>query len=695
MLRTLIPLVAASVMLAAPQSAQKSQKKDEGKAARDLKYEVLDEVDTPVAGKVSVPRSYAVVVGVSEYPKLDKSLQLKFTERDAEAMYSTLISREGGNFRAENVRKLTGTKATLANIREAIDVWLPSVAKDEDRVIVYFAGHGFVYRGKVYLAPSDFNGKDPSGTGYSTEELGAAFGGKIKGKWKVLLTDSCHSGAAASDTDSQTINSRLLDLNRSLFSLTASRDRERSFESPQWGGGHGIFTYYVVKGMEGEADESKDGIITADELASYVQHNVRTATKGQQNPTVGGSFDNNMLLAFNPSGAKLSNPPPPKSGTMIFESAMDNVEVFLDGRSVGVVSKSQPLRLPGIAPGPHQVKAVRMGYEPDGPREEMVYPGQESTITLKFLIPRRRPKAALDKFDDAVKDYLRSKGPDDYRRAVADFQEVLRLDPTYSQAALYLARAYRDLGQPEDAKKWFQKSLELDPDYLEARATYGGMLFDLGDVDEAIRELNRVVQRDKNHATAQYLLAQAFRLKAMYDPAIEAARVAIRETPNNGEAHFWLAEALRMKGQYVDAIPEYQQYLKLTNYESSVAMKIAHYSFGFKGLLAKKRAGTTDVWKELRKLTYFGLCDCERKLNRFQYAIPFCQKSLSFDAQDEFTHYILALSYAGQANATGDIGLLPAARKHFARMLELNGELQEAEYAKANIKNIDAFLKAQ
>jgi uncharacterized caspase-like protein len=39
-----------------------------------------------------------------------------------------------------------------------------------------------------------------------------------------------------------------------MFSLTASRDRERSFESADWGGGHGIFTYYVVKGLEGAAD---------------------------------------------------------------------------------------------------------------------------------------------------------------------------------------------------------------------------------------------------------------------------------------------------------------------------------------------------------------------------------------------------------------------------------------------------------
>ena len=41
---------------------------------------------------------------------------------------------------------LTGAKATLAGIRHEIDEWLPSVAKDDDRVLIYFAGHGFVYR---------------------------------------------------------------------------------------------------------------------------------------------------------------------------------------------------------------------------------------------------------------------------------------------------------------------------------------------------------------------------------------------------------------------------------------------------------------------------------------------------------------------------------------------------------------------
>ncbi|MBI3208238.1 MAG: tetratricopeptide repeat protein [Candidatus Solibacter usitatus] len=664
------------------------------KKARDLRFEVDESIDKPMSGKVAVPRSYALVIGVSQYKNLESKLQLKFTERDAEAVYSILISKEGGNFRAENVHKLVGEKATLANVRKELEEWLPSVSKEDDRVLIYFAGHGFVFNGKVYLAPSDFDMKNPSRTGYSTEDLGAAFGSKIKGKWKVLLTDACHSGAVTSDTDVRTINTRLLDVNRSLYSLTASRDREQSFESPEWGGGHGIFTYYVIKGMEGEADESKDGIVTADELTAYVQRNVRDASGGRQNPTVGGSFDNAMLLGYNPSGATTGKPPEPKFGRLVFMTNMDNVEVFLDGKSQGVANKGTPLSIPGLTPGVHQVKGVRMGYEPDGPREEMVYPGQDTTVNIKMMIPRRRPKAALDKFDPAVERYEKAKGPEDYRRAVADFKDVLAIDPTYSQAAMFLARSYRDLNEYEQATKYFQRALELDPDYTEARATYGGMLFDTGSTDEAIRMLNAVVQRDPNSGMAWYLLAQAFRIKEAYDQSIDAARNAIRVAPNNAEAHFWLAEGLRMKVQFADAIPEYQAYLKLSYFESNAMQKLGYYAIGFK-FFRKKRAGTTDVWRELRSLAYFGLCNCEMKLNHYDNAITYCQKSLSFDKGDPYAHHALALSYMKQAVATGDAGLLVASRKNFSDAISINPDLELAAEAKANIKNIDAFFQSR
>ncbi len=280
--------------------------------ARDLKRE--DEPAKPApAAEIGIPRSYALVVGIARYKNLPESAQLQFPERDAESIYSILISPEGGNFKAENVRRLIGPKATLANLRRELEEWLPAVATAEDRVLIYFAGHGFVNRNRAYLAPYDISPGDIAATGYPMDDLGHVFGSKIKGKWKVLLTDACHSGAITPDDDRQFINRRLLDLTKNVFSLTASRDRERSFESAEWGGGHGIFTYYVVKGMEGLADQSRDGIVTADELAEYVRVNVREATSARQNPTSDrSSFDPGMLLAYVPSHASPAAPPAPK-----------------------------------------------------------------------------------------------------------------------------------------------------------------------------------------------------------------------------------------------------------------------------------------------------------------------------------------------------------------------------------------------
>ncbi len=135
---------------------------------------------------------------------------------DAEAIYSILISPEGGNFHAENVHKLIGPKATLANIKQELEVWLPSVAKDNDRVLVYFAGHGFIAGGKGYLAPYDLKLSNISSTAYSMETLGSVFGNKITAKFKVLLTDSCHSGAISLD-DAQTMQGALQDLGNLCF----------------------------------------------------------------------------------------------------------------------------------------------------------------------------------------------------------------------------------------------------------------------------------------------------------------------------------------------------------------------------------------------------------------------------------------------------------------------------------------------
>jgi len=658
---------------------------------RDLKVERLDEPAPPKANPLP-PRSYAVIAGISDYKNLSPDLQLKYSERDAQSIYTILISPEGGNFKAENVHMLTGGKATLAGLRREIDEWLPSVARDGDRVLIYFAGHGFMFQGKGYLAPTDFDPKRVAETGYPMDELGAVIGGKIKAKSKILLTDACHSGAITPE-DTESLNRTLGDLQKSLFSLTASRARERSFESPDLKGGHGVFTYYVVAGMEGAADANSDGIVTADELAEYVHTQVREYTGGQQNPTSDKSnFDPQMLLAYIPSNAKPAAPAAPKFGGLVFESNMDGVEVFLDGISQGVVSKGKPLTVPGLAPGEHTVKGVRQGYEPDGPRQETVYPGQESTVTLRFAIARRRNRAADDLLDEGLK-YYNKGNEQNYRKAVALFEKSLETEPTLSKAAFYLGLTWSALFEQEKSQEAYKKAIEIDPDYLQARANYGGALLDTGSYDEAIRQFNAVLQRDPNHAVALTLLSQAYRLKELYPQSIETAQKAIRLDPRPAEPHLWLADSLRNTGKLAEARAEYDRYLKLSDFDSKLAGKLNYYVLGYlAGIGRKKRAAQRDIWSDLRSLAWFGICDCERQAKRFDLAIGACQTSLTYDAKDPYAHFALGISYMHQAIDTGNPAGLDPALRHLERTVELNPDLDESAMARKNIAAIQKYL---
>jgi uncharacterized caspase-like protein/tetratricopeptide (TPR) repeat protein len=661
---------------------------------RDLRFQKDDIPVVNEPGKIQIPRSYALVIGISRYKNLPEKGQLKFADRDANEIYTTLISPEGGQFPPDNVHLIVGARATLANLRHELEEWLPSVSKEDDRVLIYFAGHGFVWGGKGYLAPYDVDRDDIPNTAYSMDRLGEVFGAKIKAKWRVLLTDACHSGAILPATDPLTINQSLQNLNRSVFSLTASRDRESSYESPAWGGGHGAFTYFVYKGLQGEADASGDGVVTADELADYVHTNVRRETKQLQNPTSErGSFDPNMVLAYNPTHAQVHPTEAPKFGRLLIETNMDGVEVFVDGQSQGVVNKGTPLPLPGITPGVHVIKAVRMGYEPYGPADHTVYPGQDTTVTISITIVRRKNNVAAELFEQGLTHYT-TGNEQNYRKAAELFEKALQRDPSYSLAALYLGSTYNALFDETKADRYFRMAIELDPDYIEARARYAGVLLDKGDSDGAMRQLNAVIQREPNHSVAHYLLCVAFARKSAFEQAVREGRESVRLAPSKGEAHFWLAESLRMSGQCSDARAEYSQYLRLSDFDSKLAGKINYYALGYlTGMGKKKRAAQQDIWMDLRNQAYFGLCDCNRLSKSFDDAIKYCETALTYDRQDPFSHYALGWVFLQKYNTAGGLGLLAAAREHFNSVIDFNANTDEAAKSKKYVQNIEDVLQ--
>lgn len=652
-------------------------------------------------------RSYALVIGISNYQAGDR-LNLRYAHRDAEEVYAVLISKEGGNYPVENVHRLIDAESTLDNMKEKLEEWLPSVAKDNDRVLIFFAGHGFVRGEKAYLAPHDLDPDNIPGTGYPMDRLASVIRDKIRAQHKILLTDACHTGVIAdtvraAQEETLQLNKTLLSLDSSLFSLTASGGAESSEEHEELAGGRGVFSYFVTQGMMGNADEDNDCVITADELDFYVRTQVRRKTKGRQNPASDRtSFAADMAVAFRFGCKELE----PTVGTLVVEVNRDGVEVFLDGNSQGTVQKGKLLRLPGLQRGPHTIKGELQGYEPHGPFEVSVYPGKETTVSIRITQIRQRSEAADRLLGKGVK-VFEDGGRKNYRRAAEQFQRALQADPDLAEAALYLARAYRNLYRFADAEDAFEKALAIQPTYVEARVAFGGMLLDTGNTQKSVEHLDYVVRRYPKHRFA-YLafarLADALRMQDGYEHSIRYARESIKLKADHPEAHFNLADSLRLQSLTSpkgvcdhEAVQEYQKYLRLSDLESSRARTVL--GFWLQGFTVgggrRYRPSQKDVWKVQRKLAYVGLGDCARFDRRFDDAIEQYRKARSYSQRDPIVHYALGLGYKNKAEWSGDKKLLLVARKHFSMVYELSPKVHVAEWAREFNAKIDDFLGAQ
>ena len=64
---------------------------------------------------------------------------------------------------------------------------------------------------------------------------------------------------------------------------------------------HGIFSYYLMKGLEGNADENKDKKITNGELIAYLKDNVSVEAFTQnreQDPMLAGDDPDKVLMSY-------------------------------------------------------------------------------------------------------------------------------------------------------------------------------------------------------------------------------------------------------------------------------------------------------------------------------------------------------------------------------------------------------------
>jgi uncharacterized caspase-like protein len=199
---------------------------------------------------------------------------------------------------------LSNENATLSRIREALTTFTAKAAMN-DLLLIFFAGHGAPDRSApqdLYLIAHDTDVNDMAETALSMARLRRYLDENIISKRVVLFMDACHSAglstAGTRDAGNNLANQyleKLLYNEEGRAIITSSDVNELSHESQKWG--HGVFTYYVLEGLNGRADVNKDRLVSVGELFRYVRQKVRLDTGFLQNPRMLAGANENLSLA--------------------------------------------------------------------------------------------------------------------------------------------------------------------------------------------------------------------------------------------------------------------------------------------------------------------------------------------------------------------------------------------------------------
>ncbi|MGP0074820.1 MAG: tetratricopeptide repeat protein [Bryobacteraceae bacterium] len=503
----------------------------------DLEQALADQATATAAAQTG-GQTYALLVGISKYAKPELSLQ--YADADASVFSKLLESPLGGSVPSGNVLLLTDEKATTAAVRNGFQDFLKRRAGKNDTVVILIAGHGTVDSKDAFILTYDSDPQDLKSTALAMDELQSLFEEQLSKVGRVLLfVDVCKAGTIGTIHNTTVASNvqQLGDVQGDLFGLLASRPREVSLEGPEFGGGHGVFSYYVIKGLEGAADANHDGVVDADELIKYVSDQVPMATANKQHPREFGTYDNMMRLSDTR-----------KPGIDVAGNAA-HWRVILDSRNGG------PLYLAGAPQG--QIPASSQQFEDANIR-----------FTAALSAGRILPADPNNAFT-ALSDLKAAATPEQYQEQRNQLRVALE---NKAQEVLLRYLAGDETPQSRDefqtgarymeaARKLTEESLFLEgrQDFFQGRA----LLFDKK-FPQAASLLEESVRIDPGGAYGFNALGIAYLEQAQYDKAIPAFHDAVRRAQHWSYPLHNEALAYVETGDYRSAIRAYQEAIRLT-----------------------------------------------------------------------------------------------------------------------------------
>jgi hypothetical protein len=228
-------------------------------------------------------RSFAIVIGINQYEKWPG---LEFAVADANAVKNTL-QKTG----FDDLTLIMDKEATQRRILTELFHKLPQKVDRNDRVLFYFAGHGQTEElpgggKKGYIIPVDTETDGYASSALSMEQI-RSLSSRIAAKHIFYVMDCCYSGLglnrSAGVWPGISDYLRKVSAIRVVQIITAGGQGEQVQERE----GHGLFTSYFLKAIEGAADLDKDNVVTGTELGAYLRPTVSNASRQVQTPLLG------------------------------------------------------------------------------------------------------------------------------------------------------------------------------------------------------------------------------------------------------------------------------------------------------------------------------------------------------------------------------------------------------------------------
>jgi hypothetical protein len=214
----------------------------------------------------------AIIIGIQNYRRIPKA---DFASDDANDFYDYAIRAFG--IKPENIKLLIDDQADDVEILATFQSWLPvKVRKQKSDVYIFYSGHGLPSEdGKnLYFLPYGTDKQYLERTALNQQTLLSMIQA-AQPKSVTMFIDACYSGQSRTG-ETLLASARPISLKQSASSFppeftvfSASAPDQLSSSSPELK--HGVFSYYLMRGMEGDADENRDGKITNTEMQNYLR----------------------------------------------------------------------------------------------------------------------------------------------------------------------------------------------------------------------------------------------------------------------------------------------------------------------------------------------------------------------------------------------------------------------------------------